>query len=1033
MKNRLIVGIIVVFGIIHGQEEILCGTPNDISPILYQNRTDITFPSEVTIYCSIHLFEPSAREDPPDFLTPITIEDSENILFEVNSKLEETGISIVWEYGEPVTGNLEYYQFPSSNFCDIANIDPHENAIDVYLGPIGTSNQPSRSFSIPSTAMLVLRSAIDTYDEIFIHELGHCLGLYHTHHGTSSEGSASCDGASGDGGCPEHINGDNCLTCGDYICDTPADPNLEGMVSQNCIYTVLDNFNPDVSNYMSYSLPQCYSDFSDQQIDKMMETLKYNDQINPITISWLELANKSKDEDERLDGYLSFDNLLSDEIDYPTVFSGSFINVELEMFENAIFPSSNLYKSISYDQMINNLFHIYWDNNQSDYKLVRDEFQITDSHLSEGVIAKFSEKVEVDIVLPQFTQISLKDPWFVDDIDILAQLNSYRIIDSETIHVFQNRISDEGSPVYSIQSDIIQKTGNQYLIFKEWRAFDTNNSNITSTNIFTDGFESNETQIVFNENVSSIEMLVKTVTVLGSVGEIIWDGVNIEISAPELDIRNNGIYQFEEWVGQGVDFGNGLNEPTNQLNTTLIISDDNASIEAIYSSYPINQTSGTVISVSYELTIPPSSNYSLAPGVKFVVSQGGHLEINGTPDNPVVFQSANLDQNQLFDGIEIESGGMVTLNNFVLNGATKGLYAQTDAIFQMNVSNCTFANMETGIEWDISFMDEEVTIQNSAFYNCDTPIKDVTASAGGGYAMTFVNYNRYDSEPYGLNLDITNDDLEDFRFVDAPNNNFQLRFDSPCVDEGDPNTPDDPDGSQKDIGAYYYSVPVADMEINGNIGEHPNIAWDLTVADPVAHSHSQVWRYYSSLEDDGRLIADNLNSNYYRDEDFVIAAIEDDRREVIGEPGQEEMLTRVNYRVKLVDHLNHESLPSNEDYVYVEMGNSPLKESEYNPSILPAAYALFEASPNPFNPITHIRFDLPERSRVSLIIYDMMGREINRLIESDLNAGYVNSSWDATDGSGRRVASGVYLYTFIAHSLESDKTYSNTGKMILIK
>jgi hypothetical protein len=54
---------------------------------------------------------------------------------------------------------------------------------------------------------------------VLSHEMGHCLGLYHTHHGTVTEEGDSFQ-------CPELVNGSNSSTCGDYIADTPADPNI---------------------------------------------------------------------------------------------------------------------------------------------------------------------------------------------------------------------------------------------------------------------------------------------------------------------------------------------------------------------------------------------------------------------------------------------------------------------------------------------------------------------------------------------------------------------------------------------------------------------------------------------------------------------------------------------------------------------------------------------------------------------------------------------------------------------------------------
>lgn len=89
------------------------------------------------------------------------------------------------------------------------------------------------------------------------HELGHFYGLLHTH-----------DSFMG----LEFVNGSNCMTAGDGLCDTPADPNLgNGYVANNCTYdgTVVDPlgqpYAPSVANIMSYAPSQCVNRFSPEQ------------------------------------------------------------------------------------------------------------------------------------------------------------------------------------------------------------------------------------------------------------------------------------------------------------------------------------------------------------------------------------------------------------------------------------------------------------------------------------------------------------------------------------------------------------------------------------------------------------------------------------------------------------------------------------------------------------------------------------------------------------------------------------------------
>lgn len=75
----------------------------------------------------------------------------------------------------------------------------------------------------------------------------------------------------------------------------------------------------------------------------------------------------------------------------------------------------------------------------------------------------------------------------------------------------------------------------------------------------------------------------------------------------------------------------------------------------------------------------------------------------------------------------------------------------------------------------------------------------------------------------------------------------------------------------------------------------------------------------------------------------------------------------------------------------------------------PAVLALHPPRPNPFNPRTTLRFDLPERGRVRLSVYDVAGHLICTLVDQSLPRGSHEAVWDGRDSSGREVGSGSYL------------------------
>ena len=96
-------------------------------------------------------------------------------------------------------------------------------------------------------------------------------------------------------------------------------------------------------------------------------------------------------------------------------------------------------------------------------------------------------------------------------------------------------------------------------------------------------------------------------------------------------------------------------------------------------------------------------------------------------------------------------------------------------------------------------------------------------------------------------------------------------------------------------------------------------------------------------------------------------------------------------------------------------------------AVIPATFTLHQNFPNPFNPITTLRYDLSSDALVTLSIYDMLGREVTQLVNTTQEAGFRSVQWDATDSMGRPVSAGVYLYQIQAGE------FVQTRKMVLLK
>lgn len=90
-------------------------------------------------------------------------------------------------------------------------------------------------------------------------------------------------------------------------------------------------------------------------------------------------------------------------------------------------------------------------------------------------------------------------------------------------------------------------------------------------------------------------------------------------------------------------------------------------------------------------------------------------------------------------------------------------------------------------------------------------------------------------------------------------------------------------------------------------------------------------------------------------------------------------------------------------------------------------FVLHPASPNPFNPSTTIRYEIPKTGQVQLTVFNMLGQVVRALVNEEKRAGTYSVEWDGRNDAGNVVGSGVYLYRLQAGSS------ARTMKMILMK
>jgi spore coat protein A len=126
------------------------------------------------------------------------------------------------------------------------------------------------------------------------------------------------------------------------------------------------------------------------------------------------------------------------------------------------------------------------------------------------------------------------------------------------------------------------------------------------------------------------------------------------------------------------------------------------------------------------------------------------------------------------------------------------------------------------------------------------------------------------------------------------------------------------------------------------------------------------------------------------------------------------------YHCHILDHEENDMM----QYMKVvgPLGKESADDEFTEHSIMPSDYALEQNFPNPFNPETQIRFQIPDASHVSIRVFNTAGQEVATLIDTDLQAGWHTANWNAAN-----LSSGAYFYRLEAG------TFSTVKKMLLLK
>jgi len=244
-------------------------------------------------------------------------------------------------------------------------------------------------------------------------------------------------------------------------------------------------------------------------------------------------------------------------------------------------------------------------------------------------------------------------------------------------------------------------------------------------------------------------------------------------------------------------------------------------------------------------------------------------------------------------------------------------------------------------------------------------------------------------------------------FIDADGGNLALARYSPCVDAGlDDAGCQDPDGSRADMGLL--GGPGAEFVA-------PAAVTGAVLTDPPGETVVLSWDAGNEPDLDHYVVYRDTAEVFIPTPSLAVGLITHPVTEFEDTPPYD-----CYYLVAAVDGEGRSGGYSDRVWTTGEVTATP-------DAGLPAALAIGSIAPNPFNPVTIIRYEVPRTGAVRLTVFDVRGRRVRDLVDGNVVAGRHEVMWDGRDDHGQVAAAGIYF----ARMTDGDN--ASTAKMVLAK
>ena len=212
------------------------------------------------------------------------------------------------------------------------------------------------------------------------------------------------------------------------------------------------------------------------------------------------------------------------------------------------------------------------------------------------------------------------------------------------------------------------------------------------------------------------------------------------IKAPAIgETTQNDIFVFSHWAAhEDIDYGNGINTISNDLETDVVFKDVNAEVIAVYS--PASELPNYTLTIEQgeTLTIPSGSEITFAEGFKIIVE--GELDFQATVEAPITLKGV---ADERWAGIEVMPSSYWNPSHIIFKDAETAI--KMDNVEPASIFNCQFENCGTGLELSKSIF----TVSNNSFRHSS----GIRVFSSNGITIADINNNDFNNCSIGVMAD----------------------------------------------------------------------------------------------------------------------------------------------------------------------------------------------------------------------------------------------------------------------------------------